>query len=213
MTHKKYYTYAYLRKDRTPYYIGKGQKKRMYLPHWRGRGNFTPKNKSRIIVLKYFDEEYEAFKHEKYMISVFGRKDLETGILINLTEGGDYPPSRKNKKSTDIHKKRISHSLKGKPKNYQVWNVGVSHNQKTKEKISKSKTGKRIDKIYTKERSEKITNSLCKSEYELLSPSGEKIITDNITKFSKENNLSASALYAVVNKKRPHHKGWVVFRI
>jgi hypothetical protein len=36
--------------------------------------------------------EEEAFKHEIYMIAIFGRKDNGTGILINLTNGGDGVP-------------------------------------------------------------------------------------------------------------------------
>ena len=45
-----YYTYAYLRKDRTPYYIGKGKERRIYL---KGKGEIgKPKDKSRIIFLK-----------------------------------------------------------------------------------------------------------------------------------------------------------------
>jgi hypothetical protein len=42
-----------------------------------------PKDKSRIIFLKQNITEEEAFKHENYMIAVFGRKDLGTGILHN----------------------------------------------------------------------------------------------------------------------------------
>ena len=83
----QYYTYAYLREDRTPYYIGKGQGNRAYR---RSKKCIKPpKDKSRVIFLKQNLTEEEAFRHEKYMIAVFGRKDLGTGILHNLTDGGD----------------------------------------------------------------------------------------------------------------------------
>jgi hypothetical protein len=83
----RFYTYAYLREDRTPYYIGKGEGNRAYVKHQKGIS--VPKDKSRIIFLKQNLIEEEAFKHEKYMIAVFGRKDLGTGILRNLTNGGE----------------------------------------------------------------------------------------------------------------------------
>jgi len=81
-----YYTYAYLREDRTPYYIGKGKGNRI---HSTDRKYKPPKDKSRIIFLKQNLTEEEAFKHEIYMIAVFGRKDLGSGILYNRTDGGD----------------------------------------------------------------------------------------------------------------------------
>ena len=83
----RFYTYAYLREDRTPYYIGKGQGNRAYK---RKRGEiYPPRDKSRVILLKQNITEQEAFKHEIYMIAVFGRKDLGTGILHNRTDGGE----------------------------------------------------------------------------------------------------------------------------
>jgi hypothetical protein len=87
----RFYTYAYLREDRTPYYIGKGQGKRIHNPHYRNnktrvRVPLPPMN--RRILLKQNLTEEEAFKHEKYMIDVFGRKDLGTGILLNMNDGG-----------------------------------------------------------------------------------------------------------------------------
>lgn len=81
-----YYTYAYLREDKTPYYIGKGRGRRIYA---KSRVIKPPEDKSRIIFLKKNLTEEEAFKHEIYMIAIFGRKDLGTGILRNLTNGGD----------------------------------------------------------------------------------------------------------------------------
>jgi len=83
----RFYTYAYLRVDRTPYYIGKGKGNR--ISNRKKRDIKPPKDKSRTIFLKQNLTEKEAFKHEIYMISVFGRKDLGTGILHNRTDGGD----------------------------------------------------------------------------------------------------------------------------
>jgi len=87
-----YYTYAYLREDRTPYYIGKGSSDRVYK---RSKKCIKPpKDKTRIIFLKQNLTEENAFNHEKYMIAVFGRKDLGTGILHNRTDGGDGASGR-----------------------------------------------------------------------------------------------------------------------
>jgi hypothetical protein len=83
-----FYTYAYLREDGTPYYIGKGKGNRCYRSG--GRSNCkTPKDKGRILLLKTNLTEEEAFRHEVYMISLFGRKNNGTGILRNLTDGGE----------------------------------------------------------------------------------------------------------------------------
>lgn len=82
-----FYTYAYLREDRTPYYIGKGKGYRAFVKN--GRTISLPNKRSNIIFLKQNLTEEEAFKHEEYMIAVFGRKDLGTGILRNMSNGRD----------------------------------------------------------------------------------------------------------------------------
>jgi hypothetical protein len=80
-----FYTYAYLRKDGTPYYIGKGCGRRAFRSH--GRLPVPPRE--RVLFLKRNLTEAEAIKHEVYMIAVFGRKDLGEGCLRNRTDGGD----------------------------------------------------------------------------------------------------------------------------
>ena len=126
-----YYTYAYLRKDRTPYYVGKGEGNRAYK---KKRGEIQPpKDKSRVIFLKKNLIEEEAFKHEKYIIAVLGRKDLGTGILRNLTDGGEGTSGiiawNKGGKCSEEWKKKVSESKKGK-----------ARDKETREKISKSLT-------------------------------------------------------------------------
>jgi hypothetical protein len=85
---RRFYTYAYLRQDKTPYYIGKGSGNRAFSKN--GRTISLPP-KERILILKKNLTEEEAFKHEIYLIAIFGRKDLGTGILYNFTDGGEGP--------------------------------------------------------------------------------------------------------------------------
>jgi len=136
-----YYTYAYLREDKTPYYIGKGRGKRIYCTQ---RTIKAPEDKSRIIFLKKNLTEAEAFKHEVYVIFVLGRKDLGTGTLRNLTNGGEgtsghikseeckkkIGEARIGKTHTEEWKKAISEKLSGR-----------THTEEAKKKMSVAKSG------------------------------------------------------------------------
>jgi len=132
----RFYTYAYLREDKTPYYIGKGTGDRIYSTN---RRNNPPKDKSRIIFLKQNLTEEEAFRHEIYMIAVFGRKDLGTGILHNLTDGGDGASGYVFSEET---RKKMSEARRGE-KNH---NYGKIHSEETRRKMSESQIGKTLSK-------------------------------------------------------------------
>lgn len=163
-----YYTYAYLREDRTPYYIGKGKDYRAYSKVNR-KVNVPPKD--RIIFLKQNLTEEEAFKHEVYMIAVLGRKDLETGILMNLTNGGDGTSGaiawNKGGKCNEEWKRKISISLQGRnfseehrkklseaAKCKTPWNKGQPLSEETRKKIGDKHRGKIISEEQRKKLSE-----------------------------------------------------------
>jgi hypothetical protein len=86
MTESNFYTYAYLREDGTPYYVGKGTGRRCFQPHGKTP---VPEDRSKILLLKQNLTEEEAFEHEIYMISILGRKTVNGGLLINFTDGGE----------------------------------------------------------------------------------------------------------------------------
>ena len=130
-TPREYYTYAYLREDRIPYYVGKGKGNRAY---YKSRGIKPPKDKSRIIFLKENLTEQEAFKHEIYMIAVLGRKDLGTGILRNKTDGGEGSSGAVR---SEEFRRNLSEAFKGK-NNPQY---GKPRSEETKRKLSEKKKG------------------------------------------------------------------------
>ena len=133
-----YYTYAYLREDKTPYYVGKGKKNRINDYHTKFVK--VPPEERRLFLKQNLTEE-EAFKHEVYMINVLGRKDLGTGILINRTDGGD---GGLGIIKSEEDKKRMSKLMKGKAKSAEhkrkiaLGNMGKKLNEETKRKISET---------------------------------------------------------------------------
>lgn len=103
-----YYVYAYLRmSDLTPYYIGKGSLNRAFS---RQHNVKVPTDKSRIIFLENNLTEVGALAIERRMIRWYGRKDLGTGILRNMTDGGDAPPNHTGMKRSIESRKKMTES-------------------------------------------------------------------------------------------------------
>jgi hypothetical protein len=83
----KYYVYAYLRKSTgQPYYIGKGFGRRAFVKHCWAK---TPKDKNQIVFIQENLTELKALSLEKELICKWGRTNNSTGILLNLTDGGE----------------------------------------------------------------------------------------------------------------------------
>ncbi len=96
-----YYVYQLRRSDQDlPFYIGKGKNNRIK-DHFSGHhGNNKLKrhifqkadmDKVDILAEKIFENmsEENAYAKEKEMIKFFGRRDLGTGTLSNMTDGGE----------------------------------------------------------------------------------------------------------------------------
>jgi hypothetical protein len=86
----KFYTYTWMRKDGTAYYVGKGTKRRAYTS---GDGHRPPLEE--FIIIQDHPSEADAFAAEKFLIEHYGRKDLGTGCLRNLTNGSEVRRLRK----------------------------------------------------------------------------------------------------------------------
>jgi len=144
-----FYTYAYLREDRTPYYIGRGRKRRAYEVHRNGKRRITPPPLDRILMLKQNLSYENSVRHEIYMIHLLGRKDLGTGVLWNFTDGGDGTLNRVwtleerekmrqanlGKTLTPEHREKIKQTLQGKP-----WTEARRNAHKHTEESSKKRS-------------------------------------------------------------------------
>ena len=142
-----YYVYRYNREDGTPYYIGKGKGNRCYSHKRKVK---RPDDESRIIIVQENMSEQDAFDLETVLIEKYGRKDLGTGILRNMSRGGlgrrdPVVTQETREKLRDIHlgkKKTKRHS-----ENISKGRKGIVFTDKHCENISKSRIGNQYRKL------------------------------------------------------------------
>jgi hypothetical protein len=218
---KKYYTYAYLRKDKTPYYIGKGKlingrKYRITANH--GRIKVPPKE--RQLVLKEFFNEVDAFQHEIYMIAVFGRKDLGTGILHNMTDGGEGSANlSENVKKiiSQTHKGKILSEITKSKISKTRLKIGIKMSDELKMHFSKLYIGKgnpNYGKKHSEETLSKIRSSTKNKNLKTrwyVSPENEVIKVENLSEFCQKNNLTYNSMISLYNERCYSHKGYTKY--
>lgn len=219
----RFYVYMYLRAadseiaaKYTPYYIGKGCGNRSVTNQ--GRRIRMPADKNLIVYVEESLTEAEAFRLEKYCIALYGRIDKGTGILRNLTDGGDghsgYIPTKEmrakisaankgryvGRKVSDATKAKISNATKGNrnPR----WNTPVSI--ETRAKMSRAKKGRKQSREAVQNNIEARSRYL----YEITDPCSNVYLTKNLSSFARQHGLTPQLLRLVVIGKQAHHKGW-----
>jgi len=140
--------------DNSIFYVGIGNKKRPF--HFRGRNNLWHKIFKKygcfVDVIKTGLTRNEAISIEKLLIDYYGKIKNDSGILSNMTDGGDgitrgykhddkFKEKRrkimigntntKGMKLSTEHKNKISKSSKGR----KAWNKGVKIKEEVRLKI------------------------------------------------------------------------------
>lgn len=117
----KYYLYRHIRLDLDkPFYIGIGTKSKKGNPYYRSISkekrnsiwkNIVNKTEYEVeIILESNDYDFIKEKEKEFII-LYGRKDLKTGILSNMTSGGE---GVKDVVYTEERKEKLSIKFKGR---------------------------------------------------------------------------------------------------
>jgi len=176
--------YRHIRLDKNePFYIGIGKTdKRAYSKKQRNKLWYNIVNKSEYTVEIVMDNLTweQACEKEKEFISIYGRKDLGKGTLVNMTDGGDG----NNNFSKEVREK-ISNAHKGNQ-----YGKGWKPTKEQIEKIRYALLGKSNNNITSFKIGHKTWNKGTKG-----------IMKKNITSFSSENPPKAVSVIDISTNK------------
>lgn len=162
--------YRHIKPNGETFYIGIGKtEKRAYSKKNRNKywKHIIEKYNYEIQILKSDLTWEDACELEKMLISYYGRKDLNTGNLVNMTDGGDgmigiviTEETRiklRNKIFTTEYRKKLS-----------ITSTGRWHTSETKQKLSKINKGKK----HSSETCKKLSEVSVKTKWVLNQESG-----------------------------------------
>lgn len=142
---KGYYVYFYIRKDGTPYYVGKGKGTRA----WDSTAHTTKPwiNQNNIVFVEWGLSDMWAQILERYFIRWFGRKDKGTGILRNRTDGGDGASGNIpwNKGKTKSNNQKLANMAKKRKIHGNPHQIGSKHTKERVDKIKQALTDRSME--------------------------------------------------------------------
>lgn len=179
-----FYVYMFLRKEDSehgpagsPYYVGKGRGDRINCKQRRVKA--LPEQRHKIAEDLTEDE---AFSLEMELIQQYGRVDLDTGILRNLSDGGEGNSNRTMPQSWhDSHSERMLGNT-----------IAVGHKQTEDHVIKRASATARTWTVVT--------------------PDGEEITVHNMAEFCRDHGLSKQAMTNVARGRAKTHKGYTCLK-
>lgn len=127
-------------------------------PFWK---RIVSKTDYNVEIVHQFKTWEDACKKEKELIMEYGRRDLGTGTLVNLTNGGDGILGGKSWKYKQGHTKETREKMsKIQSQNAinRIGNPGKPHTKETREKLAEMRKGKSLSKETREKISKKLTN-------------------------------------------------------
>jgi hypothetical protein len=178
------------------------------------------------IIYKYFDDEVECFTCEVELISKYGRRDLKSGCLTNLTNGGEgfsgriktteekfkisqakklyyesNPANFKGCKHTEETKRLMSEKQQQMAKHLSMKATGRKHTEETKQKLREINLGRKIPKEICHKFAHHGSNNCQAKTYIFVSPNKECfIVNGEFKKFLIDKGLSIQTFKKFVNK-------------